>query len=97
MLFEVLTAVVMKSSIFRDITQRSPLKVNQYFGGIYRLHSQVPKKSQARKKSESRWQVKLSSAGFLLGLFFYPEDGGDMSLRNIGLLSTDYTALYPRR
>jgi hypothetical protein len=24
-------------------------------------------------------------------------DGGDMFLRNIGSLSTDYTALYPRR
>jgi hypothetical protein len=23
-------------------------------------------------------------AGFLLGLFFYPEDGGDMFLRNVG-------------
>jgi hypothetical protein len=36
-------------------------------------------------------------AGFLLCLFFDPEDGGDMFLRNAGWLSTDYTALYPRR
>jgi hypothetical protein len=36
-------------------------------------------------------------SGFLLCLFFYPEDGGDMFLRNVGWLSTDYTALYPRR
>jgi hypothetical protein len=26
-----------------------------------------------------------------------PENGGDMFLRNVGWLSTDYTALYPRR
>jgi hypothetical protein len=34
---------------------------------------------------------------FLLGSFFDPEDGDDMLLRNVGSLSTDYTALYPRR
>jgi hypothetical protein len=33
----------------------------------------------------------------LLGLFFDPEDGGDMFLQNASWLSTDYTALYPRR
>jgi hypothetical protein len=36
-------------------------------------------------------------AGILLGLFFNPEDGSDMFLRNVGWLSTDYTSLYPRR
>jgi hypothetical protein len=39
----------------------------------------------------------LLHAGFLLDLFFDPADGGDMYLRSIGRLSTDYTALYPRR
>jgi hypothetical protein len=34
-------------------------------------------------------------SGLLSG--FELEDGGDMVLRNIGWLSTDYTALYPRR
>jgi hypothetical protein len=34
--------------------------------------------------------------GLLRGLFFDPEDGGDMFLRNVYLFSTDYKALYPR-
>jgi hypothetical protein len=41
--------------------------------------------------------VTFFYAGFLLSLYFDPEDGGDMFLRNVGCLSTDYTALYPRR
>jgi hypothetical protein len=32
----------------------------------------------------------------LLDLLFNPEDMDDMSLRNIGRLSTEYMALYPR-
>jgi hypothetical protein len=31
-----------------------------------------------------------SSSVFLLGLFFHPEDGEDMFLRNLGSLATDY-------
>jgi hypothetical protein len=34
---------------------------------------------------------------FLLGLFFDPEDGGDIFLRNVGWVSAVYTALYQRR
>jgi hypothetical protein len=37
--FEVLTAVVMKGTIFWDITPCSPLSVNRRFGGTYRLLS----------------------------------------------------------
>jgi hypothetical protein len=36
-------------------------------------------------------------AGFLLGSFLYPENGGDIFLRNDVYFSADYTALYPRR
>jgi hypothetical protein len=38
----------------------------------------------------------LISSWFFLGLFFGPEDGGDMFLLYVDWLSTDYTALYPR-
>jgi hypothetical protein len=36
--YEVFTAVVMKNTIFWDITSRNLLKVNRHFGGTYRLH-----------------------------------------------------------
>jgi hypothetical protein len=39
----------------------------------------------------------LLHVDFLLGLLFNPEDVGDMFLRNVGCLSPDYTALYPKR
>jgi hypothetical protein len=34
---------------------------------------------------------------FLPSLFFDPEVGGDMFLRNVGIRPTDYMALYSRR
>jgi hypothetical protein len=33
----------------------------------------------------------------LLGLFFKPEDGSNIIIRNVGWLSTDYTASYLRK
>jgi hypothetical protein len=38
----------------------------------------------------------IVSAGIKLGLFD-PENRVDMFLRNVGVLSTDYMALYPRK
>jgi hypothetical protein len=38
--YKALTAVVMKSSVFWDITPCSPVKVNIFFGRKYRLHLQ---------------------------------------------------------
>jgi hypothetical protein len=60
---EVLTAVVMKSSVFCDITPCSPLKVNQSFGGTCRLHLQDRRISQAKNQHEtgskqSNWLAK---------------------------------------
>jgi hypothetical protein len=44
--------VVMKSTVFWDITQSSPLKVSRRFGGTYRLYLQV-RISRARYQRES--------------------------------------------
>jgi hypothetical protein len=60
---EVLTAVVMKSSIFWDITPCSPLKVNRCF-----------------RRTSRASACYLPHVGFLLGVFFNPEDGGNMLL-----------------
>jgi hypothetical protein len=38
-----------------------------------------------------------SAFDFLLGLFFNPENKGDILPQSVGLFSRDYTALYPRR
>jgi hypothetical protein len=56
--------------------------------------------TETRNLRETPAQAPLTTcfhAGFLLGSFFDPEYGGDMFFRNIGSLSTDYMALYPRR
>jgi hypothetical protein len=74
--FEVLAALNTKITIFWDITPYSPLNVNRRFGGTYRLHLQGRKISQTLL-------VTCFHAGFLPGLFFDPEDEGDMFLRNV--------------
>jgi hypothetical protein len=71
--FEVLTAVIMKSTIFWDIKPCSPLSVNRKFGGTYHLHL------QGRKSLPPAFMLVSCSA-----YFFAPEDGGDMFLRNAG-------------
>jgi hypothetical protein len=92
---EVLTAAVMKSSIFWAITPCSPLKVNRRLGGTYRLHL------QGRRINKARNQLALlatcSHANFLLRLFLHPEDGVKIFLRNVGLLLMEYMALYAIR
>jgi hypothetical protein len=57
----------MRSPIFCNTTQCSPLKVNRHFRGTCDLHFQGRKISQARNQ---QWSTCcLLHAGFLLGLF----------------------------
>jgi hypothetical protein len=60
--FEVLTVVVVKSTIFGDITPCSPLKVGLRFGGTYCLHLQGRRISRARYQRESRWQAEQAAS-----------------------------------
>jgi hypothetical protein len=68
--FEVLTAVVMKSSVFWDITPCNPVKVNRRSGGTC--------------LALRCFNCCLLHAGVLFGLLFKPEDGGDMFRRIVG-------------
>jgi hypothetical protein len=42
----------------------------------------------------ARWLLR---ADFLFGVRFSPQNWGDIYLRNVGLFSPDYTALYSRK
>jgi hypothetical protein len=72
--FEVITAVVMKSSVHRDMALGSPVKVNRRLGGTRRFNFCSA--------------YYLLHPSLLFGLFC-PEDGGDVCLRNVAWLSTD--------
>jgi hypothetical protein len=77
--FEVLIPVVMKSSIFWDISPCSPSKVNRRFGRTCCLYLQGQRISQARNQRKSVATLATCfPTGFLHGLVFDPEDGGNM-------------------
>jgi hypothetical protein len=59
--------------------------------------SPLSSRKQGEAGSEQSSVCYMLHAGFLLGLFFDPEDGSDMFLRKVGRLSTDYMTLYSRR
>jgi hypothetical protein len=81
--FVVLTSVVMESSVFWDIMPYSLLKVNQHFGGAY------------HKQSRAKHCLLPASCWFFAWPILHPEDGGDMSLQNIGWCSVDYMGYTP--
>jgi hypothetical protein len=80
--FDDFTAVTMKNAVFWDLALYISC-ANRRFGGTYRLHL------QGRKIHEGGTSVSRSSAAncsrwFLARGFFYPENGGDTFLRNVG-------------
>jgi hypothetical protein len=74
--------LLLKCSVFWDITPCSLLKVNCHIRGTYHLHLNGCRISPARNQHESWWQT---------------ENGGDMFLQNVSWLSTGYMALYTIR
>jgi hypothetical protein len=83
---------LIKSPIFWDITQCSPLKVDRRFGGKCRPHLQGIRMSHPRNQHEEgskQNQIRPTFLGtcfilLFLGLFLKLEDGGDMFPRNVG-------------
>jgi hypothetical protein len=61
----------LKGSIFLDIMQCSPLKINRCFGGTCRLCLQGQRISQTRKQRESRWQAEPSFTLVFIFIFIY--------------------------
>jgi hypothetical protein len=52
---------------------------------------------KTRKQNEAGSKHTSVHAGFLNSLLLDSEIGGDIFLRNVGCISLNYTALYPRR
>jgi hypothetical protein len=88
-----------------DITPYSQLKVNRRFGGICRHHLHCRRINWAKIERETRWQAEL---WFCISSPFsgskkkpawkqVASRAGALFLRNFGWLSTDYTALRPKR
>jgi hypothetical protein len=68
----VLTPVTMKSQVFWDTTPCSPVKINQRFRRIYRLHVQVRSLSQARNKHKRgrKHRVISPKSAFFIRIIF---------------------------
>jgi hypothetical protein len=81
-----------------DIKPCSPIKDNRSFGWTPRFHLQGLKNNPAWKQMVNRAVLATCfHAGFLLGVFFDPEDGVDKFIWYVCWLSKDYRTLCPRR
>jgi hypothetical protein len=78
----------MKNAVLRGATPCRLLKVDLRFGVTYL------RRLQGRREA-ALFPICFHFGSFLL-LFFDPDDGSDMFLRNVGSLPIAYTALYTR-
>jgi hypothetical protein len=76
---EVLTAVILKSSVFWDITPCIPLKVNRRFGRMSPRSTWLKSKPKQQTSMKQAASKALRHADLLLSLLFNPEHGGDTS------------------
>jgi hypothetical protein len=83
------TTLWYNSYVFWDVMTCSPLKINWCISGTCHCHLQGQRKASS--------PCYLVHTGFVLGLFFNPEAGGDMFVCNSGWLPTDYMTLCVRR
>lgn len=67
LLFDVLTAVSVKSTVFRVVPQCSSER-DRCFGGIYTFHLQNARVSEAWYQQKAELTLRPASSGFLLGL-----------------------------
>jgi hypothetical protein len=82
-----------KNTIFWDVTPCIMIEVYRRSGATYCLHLRDKNISQGRKQQAF---VTLVTAR-LLGLLFYPEDGGSTFLRNFSKRLPDYMMSHARR
>jgi hypothetical protein len=73
--------IVVKACDFDKLGTKRDTKKTYIFGAIM-LCSGL--KVNSRFGGTCRLHCYLLHAGFLLGLFFYPEDGGNMLLQDVG-------------
>jgi hypothetical protein len=86
-----------KTSVFRDKIPCSLMKFKRPVRKACHLHLQGWRVRKARKQNEAGSKHESAHAGFLISLLFDSEKGGDIFLRNVGWISLNYKALYPRR
>jgi hypothetical protein len=65
----------------------------EHVASIFRSEKNAEQETNVKVRTNKALFAILIHAGFLFGA----EDWGDIFLRNVGWLSTDYMALYPRR